>query len=48
MLYLKYFMLGKKAPCIGKSLDLNKPFDIQPTTCSVLLRSFNSNVLNVG
>ena len=28
----KYFMLGKKAPCNGRSLDLNKPFNFQPIT----------------
>ena len=30
-------MLGKKAPCNGRSLDLNNPFDFQPIMYSVLL-----------
>ena len=41
-------MLGKKAPCNGRKLDLNKPFDFQPIKYSVFLSFFNSNVLNDG
>ena len=32
VLYPKYFMLGKKAPCNGSSLDSGKPFDFRPIT----------------
>ena len=40
-------MLGKKAPCNGRGLDLYKPTDFQPITDSALLFTFNYNVINV-
>ena len=44
----KYLMLGKKAPCNGRSLDLYKRFDFQPITYLFVWFSFSYNVINVG
>ena len=44
----KCFMLGKEAPCITRHLYFYKPFDLQPVTYSLLLTTFNSNVINAG
>ena len=41
-------MLGKKVPCGGRILDLCKTFHFKPITYSVLLLTFNSNILNEG
>ena len=46
--FLKYFMLGSKAPCNAISLKLYIPLDFQPMIYSVPLSFFSSNTLNVG
>ena len=48
ILFLKYFTLGKKAPCNAISLELHIPFYFQLIIYSVPLPFFDSNTLNVG
>ena len=42
ILFLKYFMLDKNAPCNAISLELDNPFEFQPIIYSVHLSFLNS------